>query len=130
MRKTSVLLGWLLSLVFVGPLWANPQGGVVMHGSVQVPGLPPNTLATVNMRALEIHNAPNTVINWQSFGIDVNAVTSFVQQSAQSAVLNRVVGQELSSLLGRLESNGRVYLLNPNGVIVGQGAVIDTMACS
>ncbi|MGB1880707.1 MAG: filamentous hemagglutinin N-terminal domain-containing protein, partial [Gammaproteobacteria bacterium] len=126
MRKTSVLLGWLLSLVFVGPLWANPQGGVVMNGSVQVPGLPPNTLPTVNMRALEIHNAPNTVINWQSFGIDVNEVTSFVQQSAQSAVLNRVVGQELSSLLGRLESNGRVYLLNPNGVIVGQGAVIDT----
>ncbi len=56
----------------------------------------------------------------------MNEVTSFVQQSAQSAVLNRVVGQELSSLLGRLESNGRVYLLNPNGVIVGQGAVIDT----
>ena len=42
-----------------------------------------------------------------------------------SAVLNRVVGLDPSSLLGQLQSNGRVYLINPNGIVFGAGARID-----
>ncbi|HUP94510.1 MAG TPA: filamentous hemagglutinin N-terminal domain-containing protein [Burkholderiales bacterium] len=42
--------------------------------------------------------------------------------------MNRVVGSDGSSILGTLSSNGRVFLVNPNGVIFGPGARIDTAA--
>jgi len=42
-----------------------------------------------------------------------------VQQSSQSAVLNRVVGSSRSEILGSLLSNGQVYLINPNGIMFG-----------
>src|SRR6185295_3353027 len=54
-----------------------------------------------------------------------NEVTRFVQQSQASAVLNRVVGANPSAILGSLQSNGRVFLINPNGIVFGAGATID-----
>ena len=49
----------------------------------------------------------------------------FIQQSQASAVLNRVVGQDPSSILGALQSNGRVFLINPNGILFGQNSIVD-----
>ena len=40
--------------------------------------------------------------------------------------MNRVVSQEQSAILGQLLSNGRVYLINPNGITIGAGARVDT----
>ena len=126
LRIWTLITGICLGLLLAGPGFANPRGGVVVHGSVSVPGLPPNTLPTTNIPQLSIRNTPNTIIDWQSFGISANEVTRFIQQGPSSAVLNRVVGQDLSTLAGRLESNGRVFLINPNGIIVSQNGVIDT----
>ncbi len=75
---------------------------------------------------LNVRNAPGTIIEWQSFSIAEHEITRFVQKNASSAVLNRVVGESLTSVLGRLESNAQVFLINPNGIVVGNGAVIDT----
>ncbi len=121
LRRTASLYGLILGLLVGSPALANPQGGVAVHG--QVSGLP---APGVNVPNLRITNSPSSIINWQSFGIRPGEITQFIQQSAQSAVLNRVVGGNLSQLMGQLKSNGRVFLLNPNGIIVGQGAVINT----
>ncbi len=40
-------------------------------------------------------------------------------------MLNRVIGQDPSAILGALQSNGRVFLLNPNGIVFGAGAQIN-----
>ncbi len=40
-------------------------------------------------------------------------------------MLNRIGGQNASQILGTLQSNGIVYLINPNGILFGQGSVID-----
>ena len=87
-----------------------------------------NGAATFNQSGstLTVTNSPSAIINWGSFSIGQNEVTRFVQQSAASAVLNRVIGQDPSQILGSLQSNGRVFLINPNGVLFGQGARIDT----
>ena len=73
-----------------------------------------------------IQSTPNTIINWQQFNIGASESVRIQQQSAASAILNRVVGGEASKILGQLSSNGRVFLINPSGIVFGQGARIDT----
>ncbi|WP_317204982.1 filamentous hemagglutinin N-terminal domain-containing protein [Janthinobacterium sp.] len=72
-----------------------------------------------------ITNSPNAIINWQSFSVNPGELTRFFQQSASSSVLNRVTGQDPSRILGALQSNGRVFLINPNGVLFGRDARVD-----
>ncbi|HYC44717.1 MAG TPA: filamentous hemagglutinin N-terminal domain-containing protein [Burkholderiales bacterium] len=97
---------------------ANPVGEKVIAGS-----------ATFNRsgNALTVNQGTDrAIINWQGFSIGAGELTKFVQPNAASAVLNRVVSGDPSRLLGRLEANGKVFLINPNGILVGGGAVINT----
>jgi len=86
-----------------------------------------NGQATFNQQGnvFSITNTPGTIINWQSFNIGAGEITRFIQQSSDSAVLNRIVGQDPSKILGALQSNGKVFLINPNGIVFGQGARVD-----
>jgi len=86
-----------------------------------------NGQATFNSQgnSLTIANSPTAIINWQGFSINTNEAVYFNQQNSASMVLNRVMGQDPSRILGLLQSNGRVFLINPNGILIGQGARID-----
>jgi filamentous hemagglutinin family protein len=83
--------------------------------------------ATFNQQGnvFSITNTPGTIINWQSFNIGAGEITRFIQQNADSAVLNRVLGQDPTKILGALQSNGKVFLINPNGILFGQGSRVD-----
>ncbi len=98
---------------------ANPSGATVVNGAAGF---------SQNGKTLTVTNTPGAIINWQSFSIGQGEVTRFVQQNASSAVLNRVVSGDPSQILGQLQSNGRVFLINPNGITIGAGARIDTAA--
>lgn len=74
---------------------------------------------------LSVTNSPGAIINWQGFSIGASEATHFIQQNAASSILNRVIGPDPSVILGTLISNGRVFLINPSGILVGQGARID-----
>src|SRR5215212_2906397 len=102
----------------VAPSWANPTGPQVVSGSAQIQGL-----GTAN---LKVTNSSGAIINWQGFSIPGASITQFAQQSSSSTVLNRVVGADISQIQGQLLSNGRVFLINPAGILIGGGAVIDT----
>ncbi|MFM7533911.1 MAG: filamentous hemagglutinin N-terminal domain-containing protein, partial [Rubrivivax sp.] len=78
--------------------------------------------------SLTVTNSPGAVIEWRGFSVGVGEITRFAQQSAASSVLNRVTGQDPSQILGRLESNGQVFLINPNGILFGREAVVDVGA--
>ncbi len=101
---------------FASGAHANPANPTVVKGAANF---------TTAGNLLTITNTPNAIINWGSFSIGANEITKFVQQSASSAVLNRVVGQNPSSILGALQSNGRVFLINPNGIVFGAGSQIN-----
>jgi filamentous hemagglutinin family protein len=103
------------------PLRANPTNGTVTAGSAAIssPGAGVVVVTQASDRA---------IIDWQNFSIGTGELTKFVQPSATAAVLNRVTGSNPSALLGGLQANGRVYLINPNGVVVGQGATIQAGA--
>lgn len=102
--------------IITSPVYANPIGAEVVSGVVSM---------AQQGNTLNITNSPGAIINWQGFSVGANEATRFIQQSASSGVLNRVVGQDPSSILGALQSNGRVFLINPNGVLFGAGAQVD-----
>ncbi|HEX7647503.1 MAG TPA: filamentous hemagglutinin N-terminal domain-containing protein, partial [Noviherbaspirillum sp.] len=99
-----------------GTASANPVGPQVINGQVGI---------SSQGNVLSITNTPGAIINWQAFSIDQNELTRFIQQNPNSAVLNRIIGQDPSRILGALQSNGRVFLVNPNGIVFGQGAQVD-----
>ena len=96
---------------------ANPAGQQVISGQVglQAQG------STLNITASD-----RAIINWKQFSIQPGETTRFIQPNSTSTVLNRVVGQDPSKILGNLVANGRVFLINPNGVLFGAGAKVDT----
>ena len=101
-----------------------PNGPTVINGQV---------FFNYNGNLLQITNTPGAVINWQGFSIGASEITRFIQQSASSTVLNRVAAGNPSVILGALQSQlangataGRVYLINPSGVVFGAGAQINT----
>ncbi|MDD5285077.1 MAG: filamentous hemagglutinin N-terminal domain-containing protein, partial [Desulfuromonadaceae bacterium] len=94
-----------------------------------LPTLPQVTNGAANIStsgsAMTVTNSANAIINWQSFSIGSNETTKFIQPSAASAVLNRITGGDPSKILGILQSNGKVLLINPNGILFGQNARVD-----
>ena len=114
-RRTAIAAAVTACFVTSGAL-ANPTGLSVANGSASASG---------SGTALTITNSPGAILNWQSFSIGQGELTRFLQQNAASSVLNRVVGANPSAILGTLQSNGRVFLINPNGITFGAGSVID-----
>ncbi|RIY37944.1 filamentous hemagglutinin N-terminal domain-containing protein [Psittacicella gerlachiana] len=72
-----------------------------------------------------ITNSPHAIINWEKFNINSNELVKFVQENSNSAVLNRVLGGSVSQILGQLQSNGKVFIVNPAGIVFGANAQVD-----
>lgn len=68
---------------------------------------------------------PNAVIHWGSFDIGSDASVTFDQPNSSSKVLNRVMGDNPSQIYGKLNANGRVYILNQNGILFGPGSKVN-----
>jgi len=111
-----VLPALIASCFACSPAWANPTGAQVVTGQVNISN---------NGNVLTVTNSPGSIINWQSFSINPGELTQFLQQSSSSAVLNRIVGQDPSQIFGALQSNGKVYLINPNGILFGAGSQVN-----
>jgi filamentous hemagglutinin family protein len=100
------------------PVLANPRGGSVVHGNVKI-----GSGAGGNLQIRQ--NSNSAIINWESFSIDAGELTRFRQPNSNAAVLNRVTGGDPSAIHGALKGNGNVFVINPNGILVGPGGTID-----
>lgn len=96
---------------------ANPIGGEFAQGMGSISN-------AVGLTTIQ-QTTQQAIVNWQSFGSNAGEVIKFVQPNANAAILNRVVGNLPSNLNGLLEGNGRVYLVNPNGIVLGANGVIN-----
>lgn len=103
----------------IGPMAANaaPLGGEITSGT--------GTIAQAGAVTNITQATPKLAINWQDFGIATGETVNFLQPSAAAIALNRVVGQNPSQILGNLNANGQVFVLNPNGVLFGAGAQVN-----
>ena len=109
-------LSFALAAAFSSLVQANPLNPTVVAGSATFQ-------STAN--ALTVTNANGTVIDWKGFSIGQGEITRFIQTNAASQVLNRVTSGDPSVILGSLQSNGRVFLINQNGIAFGANAQID-----
>ena len=97
---------------------ANPTGGQIVAGQASI-SQPDAQGLVVNQ------SSASAIINWQDFSIGGQEYVQFVQPSSSSVILNRVVGGNPSAILGSLSANGRVFLVNPQGVMFGPGSRVD-----
>ena len=118
LMRSTALVTMVSILAAPLPALAQPQGANVRHGDVTI---------TVNGRDMRIDQRTRAaIINWQKFGIGLDEAVRFRMPDGSSTVLNRVTGPDISRLRGLLEANGKVFLINRNGIVIGRGAVIDT----
>ena len=95
-----------------------PTGGQVVAGQGQI-GAPSNHQMVINQASNKL------AIDWQSFDIAAGNKVTFNQPGSDAIALNRVLGADGSKIMGQLEANGRVFLINPNGVLFGRGAQVN-----
>ena len=117
---TSALLGFF-TLAHSNTAMSNdmPTGGQVKSGNVNITGTGTNHMIIES-------KSHKSIINWNSFSIHKNGRVDFNQPSANSFSLNRVKGSTPSTIAGQLNSNGKVMLVNPNGVVITPGGVVNT----
>ncbi|MGH8462078.1 MAG: filamentous hemagglutinin N-terminal domain-containing protein [Stenotrophobium sp.] len=108
----------LAALLAPAMAFAGPAGGVIAAGQIGITNPSANT-TVINQ------TSQNAVINWQQFNIAGNESVTFNQPNTSAVVLNRVVGGSPSEILGDLSANGRVFIVNPQGVVFGAGAQVD-----
>ena len=89
------------------------------------------TVATNNGAATQTitQTSARAVIDWTTFDVGRSATVQITQPTAQSILLNRVVGDgngpRLSFIEGTLTANGRVFLLNTAGILFGPDARVN-----
>lgn len=101
-----------------GAIAGGPTGEQVVGGTATVARPGPN--ATIINQGSQ-----RAIIDWQRFGIDPNHAVTFQQPGRNAVILNRVVGGEASRILGTLNANGNVMLVNPDGILFGPHSRID-----
>ena len=121
-KSRKAFLTAAICLALSQSVFAMPTGGKVVDGG-DVVGIVNGTVAsggTINVNS-------NALIDWTAFNIDKNESLNFAFTKDYLNVINHVTGSEMSQLLGTLTAgkNGSVYLINPNGILVGSGARID-----
>lgn len=73
----------------------------------------------------------NAIVTWDSFSIGANATVTIHGDHNNFNMLNYVTGSESSQIYGKLNSyvgdkqGGNIYLVNPNGVQIGNSAEIN-----
>jgi filamentous hemagglutinin family protein len=102
------------------PAAGGPLGGTVVGGSATIQGQ--------GGPAVIVNQSSNAaIINWNTFNIGVNESVRFNQPSSSSVVLNRVTGGlGPSEIMGTLTANGRVFVINRDGILFGPSSVVNT----
>ena len=100
--------------------WAAPTGGHISAGDASI--AQHGKITNIQQ------NSQKAAINWQSFGIKADETVNFKQPNAQAVILNRVIGNEKSVIDGAMNANGKVFISNPNGMIIGKNAQINVGA--
>ncbi|RSV41142.1 filamentous hemagglutinin N-terminal domain-containing protein [Sphingomonas sp. ABOLE] len=93
-----------------------PGGGTVVAGQASIGAAG----STMTIR----QGSDRAIIDWAHFSIGEKA--GVLIENGSGATLNRVTGSAVSSIDGLLRATGSVYLVNPNGVVIGARGIVET----
>lgn len=108
----------LMGSVCAQPAMAGPSGGVVAGGTGHITGQGTSHV-TVNQSSSRL------VIDWADLNVAAHERLDFVQPGANAIALNRVHSGLPTQILGQVRADGRVVIMNQNGVMFGKSARID-----
>ena len=98
-----------------------PTGGEVQAGAVAIQTTAPGALRITQ-------GSDRAIVNWRSFSVGEGGRVDIDQPNATSALLNRVTGDTTSVIAGQINANGRVYLVNPNGILITRTGSVNAAA--
>ncbi|GBQ31383.1 hypothetical protein AA12717_3746 [Gluconacetobacter sacchari DSM 12717] len=115
---TALLLSTALASVRASMALAGtlPTGGSFVAGSGQI--ATSGSAMTINQ------TSARGVIDWRGFSIGSGNFVQF--NNGAGATMNRVTGAQMSQIDGKLGATGSVFLINPNGIVVGPGGQVVT----
>ena len=117
-RSAAPMLSVLaISLGLAGIVQAAPIGGQITAGSGNIS----QTASTTTI----LQSSQNLSLNWQGFNVAPNETVNFVQPGSNAIAVNRIQSSTGSQILGHLNANGQVWLINPNGILFGQNAQVN-----
>lgn len=125
MYKLNVI-SLIILTTYTGATYASaqdlPQEGLPQHHETVFGTV---TIDKTTDKMTITQSSPTTQINWKSFDIGQKKEVEFKQPDENAVAYNRVIGGNASQIQGKLTANGKVYLANPNGVIITEGAEIN-----
>jgi len=98
--------------------FALPTGGKITSGRGNITKI--LNLMTVTQ------SSEKMIAKWDTFDIGSYAGVTFLQRNENSVALNRIYDGDPSQILGTLLSNGKIFLINPNGIVFGKGSQLYT----
>jgi filamentous hemagglutinin family protein len=110
---------YLPLLLVPGCLLALPKDPTIESGNVHI---------SSDHKKMVIEASDKAIINYSSFNIGKEEKVQLLQPSSSSSVLNRIRGNSPSEILGQLESNGKIFLVNPNGIYFGKDSRVNVGA--
>lgn len=118
MTKTRALLALLIGAILRCPsICAHPsEPPTISQGSV-------NWVQRDATLTLEV--SEKTHIFWKEFSLIENENLEIIQPSTNSITILQVEGDAPSAVFGTLKSNGKIYLINPNGILIGSKGSIE-----
>lgn len=118
-------LAALIGSLFVSP-WAQaqaPAAGALPSGAHIAAG---TAAIQSGAQSMTIRQSSAALItNWKNFDIGRDAKVEFIQPSATAVALNRITGGSATQIFGMLKANGRIFLVNPDGILFGASARVD-----
>lgn len=102
----------------------GPNGQVSQWTGARAPVIGTNTDGRPLMTIEQTEH--KALLDWEDFRLKTNEVLEFQQQSSDWIAVNRVHGDQASRIDGEIRAIGKVFVFNDNGVLVGEGAQINT----
>ncbi len=101
--------------------FALPEGGTISAGTGNIPAVNPgDTAMTITQ------TSDRMIADFNTFNIAQPETVTFSQPSSSAIALNRIHDGNPSQILGTLRADGRIFLVNPNGIMFGAGSQVDT----
>ncbi len=118
-KPGAALSGWIMAVLItsVPAVQAAPIGGQIVSGI--------GTISQSGSTTTIHQSSSNLSLSWQGFNIAPQEIVNFLQPSNSAIAVNRIFDTNGTQILGQLSANGQVYLINPNGIIFGQGAQVN-----